>query len=498
MDSQPAIRGRFQAAEAKPGTEVLRGLLLFLLVYTTWVWAGLRPSFHWVAVVAAAGMLVVAIGWVGAWRAVLRDPVFFLGLGFLVFLAIQWANAGRVQYFDVGHQRWTYTPPRWPEWPSAFAREDARQMLAWFFPAWIIALVLRARLMNRRSLRGMFTLMASSIALLAIFGVIQLASGTRSIYWIQPLQGHFFASFAYGNHAAPFFVLASSLAAGLLFRELFESRPAPADTPSALRVQHPWRVACLVPTLALCLTGAFLGFSRAGVVLAGAFSLFAMAYGWIRGWRVLSPAARVNFAALSLAAAGGVYFLVVGLGAERIQKEFLPKPTADLAQTVWERIDMELDRRPQFLRAAFDIWREHPWLGVGGWGYKYLVAGHVPEKYWPALERRGWANVHCDFLQFLAEFGLVGFGLLLGALGVLLRDAFDRRRCSRGAFWSMGMAGLALVVVFSAIDLPFRSPAILYLWVAMLAAMPMMCGMELCEPAVVRGMKSAPPNGRTG
>lgn len=226
----------------------------------------------------------------------------------------------------------------------------------------------------------------------------------------------------------------------------------------------------------LCLVGANLGMSRAGVILAGVLTVFVVGYGWIRGWNVLSLPVRLNFAALSLAVMGGLFFAVAGLGEEGIRKEFTrtAAPAKGL-ETGWDRIDLELGRRPRFARAALEIWKEEPWFGVGGWGFKHLVANHVSEEFWPALERRGWANVHCDALQFLAEFGVVGFGLLVGALGVMVREALDRRRCRRDAFWTMGMAGLALVVVFSLIDLPFRCPAILYTWVALLAALPRIC-----------------------
>lgn len=462
----------------RSGVFFVRALVTFLLAYTTWVWAGLRPSFHWVAVAVSAILLAgffVEGRWT-AWRAVRGDPVFFLGLAFVGYLAIQWLNAGRTQYFDVGYQRWMYMPPRWPGWPWAFAKGDAMQMLTWFFPAWTIAVVIRVRKLDRRDLRGFMTFLAYNAGLLAIFGLFQFAKGGQSIYWIQPLKGHFFASFAYGNHVAPYFVLAGGLSAGLLYREIFDVRCSSPDRPSSLRLCHPWRVAALLSVFVLCLVAANLGYSRAGVILAGVLTVFAAGYGWVRGWSVLSPAARLNFAALSLAALGGLYFTVAGLGETSLRKEFSLKPaTPDKIRTLWDRVDLELGGRPQYLRAAFDIWREEPWFGVGGWGYKYLVATHIPEKFWPVLDKRGWANVHCDFLQFLAEFGVVGFGLLAGALAVMVREAMDSRRCRRNAFWTMGMAGLALVVVFSLVDLPFRCPAILYTWVALLAALPQIC-----------------------
>ena len=449
----------------------------FLLAYTTWAWAGLRPSFHAVGV-AAAGILLAALFLEGrgpVWRTVGRDPVFFLGLAFLGYLAIQWLNSGREQYFDVGFRRWTYTDPPWRGWPSSFARAEAVQMLAWFFPAWAVAVAIRSRVMDRRDLRVLLTFVACNAGALATFGLAQFASGTRSIYWVQPLGDHFFASFAYGNHAAPYFVLAGALAAGLLYREVFDNRIAHDDTPSALRLRHPRRVVALVPVLMLCLIGANMGFSRTGVILAALLGIFVAGYGWKRGWTLLQPAGRLNFAALSLGMIGWLYFAVAGFGEQGIRKEFTLRPAApDTLHSLWDRINLELGGRPLYARAAAEIFWEHPWFGVGGWGYKYLVASHVPESHWPSLQERGWANVHVDFLQFLAEFGVVGMGLLLAALGAMVRELCGLRRCRHDAFCAMGIAGLGLTVLFSFIDIPFRCPAILYTWVALLAAMPAM------------------------
>ena len=56
----------------------------------------------------------------------------------------------------------------------------------------------------------------------------------------------------------------------------------------------------------------------------------------------------------------------------------------------------------------------------------------------------------------------------------------------RGALWTMGVKGLLLVGVFSLIDLPFRCPAILLTWVAVLGALPVACGV----PAATRRSES--------
>ncbi|HAL91902.1 MAG TPA: hypothetical protein DCM68_02615 [Verrucomicrobia bacterium] len=409
-------------------------------------------------------------------RALARDPVFYLGVAFLGLLAIQWANAGRELYFDVGYQKWMYTLPRWPGWPSAFARQDALQMLAWFFPAWVVALAFRGRILSLRETRRLLRFLACNAGLLAIFGIIQMASGTGSIYWTQPLGGHFFASFAYCNHAGPFFVLTGALAAGLLLAELLETRDIQTGR-IPQHLPHPGRVAVLAAALLLCLAGAVLGFSRTGIILAGGLALFTLVYGWARGWRILSPARRLNLAALTLAGVASLGFLIVGFGEKGVRKEFSrqPLPPGMDQPTTWERIDLELSHRPLWARAALRSWREQPWFGLGGWGYKYRVAEHVPGKYWKSLEKSGGgANVHVDFLQFLAEFGVVGISLILGAVGVMLSDWF-RPGVHRGALWTLGGCGIALTVAASAVDIPFRSPAILYTWLAVLAAVPQAC-----------------------
>lgn len=464
-------------------------LLAFLTSYTAWAWGGVRPSFHVVGVAVSVVLLaVVIVSGGGARQRWRRDPVMYLGAAFLGFLALQWANAGREQYFDVGFQRWMYTPPRWRNWPSAFSRDEARQMLAWFFPAWVIVTSIRTRLLPRRALRALLRFLVFNAAALAVFGVVQFVSGTAAIYWVQPLKEPFFASFGYGNHAAPFFVLAAALAAGLLYREAFDAAGEYGMDVSRFRLRHPGRMAGLFSALLLCLLGANLGLSRTGVILAAVLALFTAGYGWVRGWAVLEAAGRVNLAALTLAAAASLFFLVAGFGQKGLEREFAPKPVeAGTLLSTGERIQLELGYRPVFARAAISAWREQPWFGLGGWGFKYRVADHVPRNLWPALETRGWANVHVDFLQFLAEFGVVGFGLLAGSGAWMLAEWFHPR-CRRHALWVMSLAGGVLLGGFSLVDIPFRSPAILYMGAVILAAVPQVCTSRSQSTSRARGV----------
>jgi len=453
------------------------GLAAFLLVYTSWVWAGLRPSLHVVAVLASAVLLaVLSIGGGRVARgALMRDPFFWAGLAFLGYLSLQVLNAGRVRYFDVGYQQWRIMPPRWPGWPWAFDRSEAFQMLTWFFPAWTIALAVRSPLMARHMVRRLLSLVICSAGLLALFGLIQFATRTRSIYGLSPLECEFFASFAYANHAAAYFVLTGALAAGLLYREVFQAADRPDMGRSEWAAGRQWKAAGLAAVLVLCLTAANLSLSRAGVILAWALACFVAGYGAIRSWRLLPPAGRLTFAVVAVAVTGIFYFVVAGFGDKAICEQFTPVVAGCGPVTpILGKFGLSMGDRPLFARAAIAMWRDYPWFGVGGWGYRHLIANYVPPEAWNNLMRSGWASVHNDTLQFLVEFGIVGFGLMLAALASLVIPAFRRIGRNR-ALWVMSMLGLALVVVFSLVDLPFRCPAILYMLLFALAAMPKMC-----------------------
>jgi len=135
-------------------------------------------------------------------------------------------------------------------------------------------------------------------------------------------------------------------------------------------------------------------------------------------------------------------------------------------------VNLDLSVRPELWKAGWDVFRANPVFGVGGWGFRYMAAFHMtPERQEDLRSIRGWANVHSDPVQFLAEFGVAGGCLLALALGSLLLPLW-RRNLAHGAVFTMTCAGLSLVVVFSLMDIPFRCPAILWTWVAVLAALP--------------------------
>lgn len=473
--------------------------LAAILSYLTWVYGGLRASLLPPAVWFSTALLIVVLVTSGGSlkagcierdndgaRCWCRDPFFYTGLLFIVYLALQWWNAGRVQYYDVGYNRWTYSLPPHPGWPSAFNRNEAAQMIHWFFPAWVSGLVVRSPLVSRDLLKRLLLFLVYSAGGLALLGIAQFLSGTKQLYWLDPMQDGFFASFGYTNHAAAYFVLMGAMAAGFLFREILFAGAMQyavndqADDPchrsamyGASSKRHQGRIVLLVVSLFLCLTGANLSLSRAGVILAWSLAVFIAVYGLKQGWHRITKVARVNLVMATVAVFCVFYFAVAGFGSKSIGNEFKPnKPIHHNLFPVLDDVNLALSNRPELDAAAIQVWLDHKWQGVGGWGYRYLLALYMPQDTWERLGKTyGNANVHCDPLQFLVEFGVIGSGLMSMTLLVLLVDLVRNTR-HRHPVWIMSVIGLCLVVVFSLIDLPFRCPAILITWVVILASLP--------------------------
>ncbi len=437
--------------------------VLCLIVYSTWArggtWAPAQWPLLWLGAAGLAGLFLA-----GGARSFFRDPVTYFGAAFLALLILQAWNTGRELVLDPAQFKWIYSPPPHAGWPSSFNRAEALEMLRWFFPACVLLAVLRSGLPGHRAGRLILRGLVYNAGLLALLGLAQFADGTKSIFWIQPMEDHFFASFGYANHAGAFFVLVLAVAVGLVLEQWKQGR---------IR-SHPVRFVLLIVCAGLCLAGATLSLSRASMLLSWGVAALGAGYFFVLCWGRAALAGRVNLILGLLAGLLAVVFVAAGPGRDVILREFRPAEERYPDVPVVTRAEsMEL-----LIPAAVRIWRQHPWVGVGGWGFRYLLGLNVPEERWAKIVK-GSANVHNDPLQFLVEFGLVGAGLLAALLAVLL---FRAVRCASwtSPLFLFGMGGVGLIGLYSLMDIPFRSPAILYTWLTMASFPPMVAGRVAC------------------
>ncbi len=433
-------------------------LLAFLLLLAIPVWAGGGTVPAW------QGSFLALSGW--AWGTfllfrltqrgnqagaksipLLADPALYGSLVFLALLALQAWNAPRMRVFDFDVGRWAYSPPPRPGLPFSFLRHEAIEMFRWFVPVFSVYLIPRQGrfrfdvFWNLLAIQGLFN------AALAFF---HLHAGWVRMYDRFQMGDKVFGSFGYPNHGAMYFLLLLGLSTGLVLREL---RKDGSERSIGTLILH--ALCALAFASAACLST-----SRAGLLGTFLFLFGIMAYMIGTGWRRTHPVQKIHgflgmagfmglCAAIFLVFAGDRHFKEVKAATEELdpQKEF----NARFFQT----------------RAAWAMWKDHRLTGVGPWGYKWLAADYHPPEEWKWL-RVGKANVHNDYMQFLAEFGLVGISALLLVLGTaivptlksMLYKASDPR-----SLWAdparvcMGLA-MCIVALDALIDLPFRSPAV--------------------------------------
>lgn len=414
-------------------------------------------------------------------QAFLRDPLVYVSLALGLLLLVQWANGGRGLAVDAKLGAPTPLPFPFPRLPGCVDRSDTRQLLYWFPPACVLVLAVRHGI-TRRGRRLLLHLLVWNGGLLALFGVVQNLSGTQALFWMTPLSGHFFASFGYPNHAGAYFALTGGVGVALFSQ-------AAADSDNEV-LGRSW---LLLPAIALCTTGVWWSHSRAAILLLTGLLLAALVYMLGYVWRRLGWGGRIQMSMGGLAAlTAGLLLYYVAFPANPVRQKM---STIDWSSC--GAVASSVTSRWCLVPVAAAIWHDHPWFGVGGWGYRDFVTQYVAKTEWPRYLWNGAANVHNDAVQFLAEHGVVGLGLILALAALtllpLLRALWRTRHdalieINEDRLWLfrappavlIALAAMACTGLHSLVDLPFRCPAVLFAWLLIPACLPALL------PAAVR------------
>lgn len=515
----------------------------FIAIYLAWMRGGTVPDFYsplpWLAVALVEMTILFPVlkkgetdgeGRSRVVRSILCDPVFYLGIIFLVFLGIQCANGPCELFYDAESGIWKYRDPPFVGWPFCINRGEAGQPLYWYAPVFAVLIAIRHGMSKKAKVNLLKVLVAAGAAL-SLVGILQFLSGTDKIFWITHIPVQFFASFGYPNHAGSYFTLLFAISIGLLLQMMADEENHPKVT---------WIVVCMV----LNLLGATLSLCRAAICMSWFIAIFGLVFGLAYIGPLVSQSAKLRMGVLTLVGLGVAAFLFfVAYPENAVRREinsiFHAKsktkvvkvesaPKAASAPAVSEASKKDEPEKPKiqvenpfagdrkFLAGiAADIWKDYPWTGVGGWGFRRYAGLYIDESQWNMLRTAGRANVHNDFMQYLCEHGIVGVSLLLGTIIVLLVPTWYRlirfamtpvdptaseQADSDRVFifrvsplvWFLSIGTFA-VVFHSLIDLPFRSPAVIVLWFICLAVMPAM----LPRPKATQSSNEPSASGKT-
>lgn len=357
------------------------------------------------------------------WRRLKGSAVCWTALGLLALLLIPFVNNGLCPGCDAALIAQGVNPaPHASFLPFCVNRGDHLFVVLGMAMAFELAVVVFFGLTRRGKRLALEMIVWNGVAM-AAFGFIQVMFDAPGPFWDAPPEGGavsaiggFFSVFGYPNMAGDYFTLLFGLSIALWRNHCEEARQAEKTADASelaamatRRVERMLRRHYLLIPAAICFFSALYTLSRAAIILATstAFVYFVHTL-WIQLSR-MKRSRRVFVGVWSALAFGLLVFFATIFMPKDMRRE------VDTLDSVGV-LDRVTGRGQYHTTVATAIWRDHLLFGCGGWGYKHFCVPKMAELKMDVkreLQKTGGANVHNDYLQFLAEHGLVGFGAMV-------------------------------------------------------------------------------------
>jgi O-antigen ligase len=314
---------------------------------------------------------------------------------------------------------------------------------------WLAVCALWIGITRRRSAQVLLVAIAINGVALAVVAILQrLTESDRLLFFWSAPTPYFVASFIYKNHAGAYLNLILALCLGLAWWHADRAEQRMAKS-------HP---GLLFLFLAVFVAVALLfTYAVAATALGVAFVLtVAIGYVTLRIFHAKHGGSSRSATLLT----GGLCAVFLGLCAYSLNIE---KVSRKFGRVSDEEYTSSITYRQLATKATFDMGRDELWLGHGIGGYRYVFPRFqqaYPEIFTSRKRRLYWEHAHNDYVEYFAESGVLGLGLLaLGSVFVIV----GLRRA--GVFSQppglIVAGGPLLVVVYAAADFPTHNPAVL-------------------------------------
>lgn len=412
------------------------------------------------------------------WRSLLRDPLTWISLVLIIVLIIPMFNVAAAPVLDVKTGKWNVALPPYPNLPFCSNVDLHASTLLWFCPVLIAVLAAKHGLL-KKSKRMLFEAICWIGVSLSLLGFAQLASGTKALLWLKPLDVYFFSTFGYTNLAGAYFTMMAALSFGLWMQHLGEKNQMILFP----TIEHAEEMSILVANrmflaFIINVAGAVASVSRAAILFCSILMMVLVLYGFCFVWKRVNKPMKWVFSASVLGVIVTAIALIIAFPVKDIQHEAEGISTS----AVLERVT---GVGGQNSRVAMEMFVKYPLFGVGGRNYALYRPMLWKGNYAKTLDC-ACSNAHNDIYQFMAEYGLVGFGLMVVVLSLLvgsmiytvLRMMFTQTLSISSAISDKGTAPLyripppAMVIMVATIilithaygDVVMRTPAILLVW----------------------------------
>jgi O-antigen ligase len=439
-------------------TAVLVHIGIFF-TFATWAFGG---NADWVKTVLAwwslLGVLMIPVAIVaGRSRVNLRRLAWLVPLALFNALVLVSVRTPGLQVLQAGTESF-YAVNNISAWkPSAAVPAESLRALWLFDGIYLSCFNLAWIVRRRRAFRNLLLFVAGNALVLAIFGTVQKLVRADGLFFglVHSPQVSFFSSFIYHNHWGAFTVLMVSTCLGLVWH--FGLRQE-----GQRNLFHTPAFGGLVAVLFLAAT-APLSTSRSCtvlvlVLLGGAFLQYLAHLARQRRRYKESVAAPLAGALVAGAIAlAGIYFLAEKTIAARVAK------TEQQITDIRAQNGFSANARLILYHDTWRMARDRLWFGWGMDSYPpvfqfYNTQTPGPIDHLPVF----YHDAHNDWLQSVAEHGLLGTALLVLLGAVPLAQLFRRR--PRSPLPGYLLAGCGLILLYGCVEFPFGNTAVVLTW----------------------------------
>jgi O-antigen ligase len=391
------------------------------------------------------------------WSRLPKFPLFWLGLLFFAYVICQALNPAW-ERFSTGTV-WFLKSKEHIDWlptsiEAPFARMNAWRMLTIWGGAWLVVCALWMGLTRRISAHGIIIPVIINAAVIGFIAILQKMTGaTKMLWFIDVPAAYFHGTFVYKNHAGAYFNLMIALTAGLLvwnhvraLRRLDRSSPAPVFAFGVI----------------LLSAVVFMSGSRTAMLLLAAYTV--ISFGIYIIWRARTQAVGQSNTFVSV-------FLALGCGAFIATAAYflnLDQSIDQIKNAFNEGSKAAIDSRIQARDATYNLFRDEPLTGWGAGSFRHAFPIH--QQNYPEIFRvngriMSWDHAHNDYVQFIAEMGIIGALFPLLALGWVIVKLCRLNALSHPAFLVL-IVGITLSLAHAWVDFPLYNCAIFTIFCA--------------------------------
>lgn len=478
----------------------------------TWLYGGtvaaeLLPTIPWLIALVCELMICFPQRHAGettfearrrVWKAVKSDPLTWVAVFFLLLLLVPFVNKGlcpSCNYPEIAFDGARQAPP-FPSMPFCVNRLEHLNVTVWFYSALIAMLAVKHALLKRGKRKVLELIVWNGMALSAI-GLLQYITNASAPLWADEKEWgdkvYFFSTFGYSNMAGDYFVTLFALSIALWRRKVDEVSYSERVTEVKSNGHDVfWKKHYFLIPAVIFFLSAFMTLSRAAIILASLLALVFFMHSLVSFLHSANRVKRVKLVAMNivaLAIVSALFYVVTTKSDSIIESGDFNKELSTInSNAVLDRIS---GKDQYHFRVATDVWLDNFLFGCGGWGYKHFAIDKMTDEDFENIQEVGGINVHNDFLQFLAEHGLVGFLLIVAMLVLLLVPVVrawrrlivtasflkgSKRPARPIAIFALPASAFCILLAMVATllhsmgDCPLRSPAVMSLFFVMIAA----------------------------